>query len=309
MSLNLKIESLEAFLLIAALVAVLARRLKLPYTVGLLFAGIAVAFGPWQPEFEVTKDLVFSLFLPPLIFEAAFLIRWDKLRKDMAPLFLLATFGVALSTGVVFFGSTRLLGWDWRASLMFSTLISATDPVSVMAMLKEAKVEGRFRLLIEAESLFNDGTAAALFAVALIAISVGTDAGTAFAMFLRIAFGGLACGTVVGGFAVWLMGKTEDHLVEITCTVVAAYGAFLTAEHLHFSGVLATVVAGIILGNVGPLKALTARGRDDAETFWEFSAFMVNSLLFLLMGARIAETSYVPILGASVAAVGLVTVG
>ena len=264
---------------------------------------------PWQPEVTVTKELVFSLFLPPLIFEAAFLLRWDELRRDMSPLVAMATGGVLLSTAVVFLGFTRLLGWDWRAALMFSTLISATDPVAVIAMLKEAKIGGRFSLLIEAESLFNDGTAAALFAVALVAVGVGTHPGEAALTFLEIAGGGLLCGGVVGLFATWLMGRTDDQLVEIVCTVVAAYGAFLVAEHFHFSGVLATVVAGIILGNVSTLKNLSAQGRDDAETFWSFCAFVVNSLVFLLMGTRIAEANYLPILGAAAAAVVLVTLG
>lgn len=309
MSLHINLESLEALLLIAALVAIAARRLKLPYTVGLLVAGIAVALGPWKPDFPVTKDLVFSLFLPPLVFEAAFMIRWPELEKDMAPLVAMATVGVILSTGVVFLACYKLLGWDWRAALMFSTLISATDPVAVIAMLKEAKVKGRFSMLIEAESLFNDGTAAALFAVALIAVSSGADPGTAVLSFFKISFGGLACGAAVGLVATWLMGRIDDHLVEITCTVVAAYGSFLLAEHLHFSGVLAAVVAGLILGNMGALQALSAQGRDDAETFWEFCAFVVNSLVFLLMGARIAEASYLPFIGAAFAAIAFVTVG
>ena len=309
MSIPVRIETFEAFLFIAALVAIAARRLRLPYTVGLLLAGVAIALGPWRPEVEVTKELVFSLFLPPLLFEAAFLLRWHELKRDLAPLIAMATVGVLLSTTVVFLGFTRLLGWDWRAALMFSTLISATDPVAVIAMLKEAKVTGRFALLIEAESLFNDGTAAALFSVALLAVGTGVEAGFAVLTFLKIALGGIVCGGAVGIFATWLMGRTDDHLVEIVCTVIAAYGAFLLAEHFHFSGVLATVVAAIILGNVSPLKSLSAEGRDDAETFWSFCAFVVNSLVFLLMGTRIAEPNYVPILGAAAAAVVLVTLG
>ncbi|RYG36173.1 sodium:proton antiporter [bacterium] len=309
MELELKIESVEAFLLIAAVVALLARRLRLPYTVGLLLAGIAVAFTPWNPHLEVTKELVFALFLPPLVFEAAFALHWDELKRDMAPLLGMATLGVVLSTAVVFLGFTGLLGWDWRAALMFSTLISATDPVGVIAMLKEARVTGRFRLLIEAESLFNDGTAAAIFAVALVAVGTGIGTGEALFTFAKIAVGGLACGGAVGAFAIWLMGRTDDHLVEITCTVLAAYGAFLLAEHFGFSGVLGTVVAGLMVGNIGPLGALTAKGRDDAETFWEFCAFVVNSLIFLLMGLRIAETNYLPIAGVAGAAVLLVTLG
>lgn len=309
MNLKFNIESIEVYLLIDALVSITARRLRLPYAVGLLMAGVAVAFSPWKPNISVTKELVFILFLPPLVFEAAFLIRWAELKRDLGPLLGMATLGVLLSAGVVYVGFTQLLHWDWRAALMFSVLIAATDPVSVIATMKEAKYHGRFRLLIEAESLLNDGTAAALFAVALLAIGTGTDLAEAILTFLKISIGGLGCGFVVGYLAIWLMGRTEDHLVELTCTVIAAFGSFLFAENLHFSGVLATLVAGIVVGNVGSLGALTAKGRDDAETFWEFAAFVSNSLLFLLMGARIAQTSYWSVLGAAVAAVLLVTVG
>jgi CPA1 family monovalent cation:H+ antiporter len=228
----------------------------------------------------------------------------------MPPLVSMATVGVVASSAVVYFGMTGILGWDWRAALMFSTLISATDPVSVIAMLKEAGVGGRFRLLIESVSLFNDGTAAAIFAMALAVVSGHSfSVLEGLASFLRIAGGGLACGAAVGALALFLMGRTEDHLVEITCTVVAAFGAFLFAEHFGFSGVLATLVSGLVLGNLGPLQALTAKGRDDAETFWEFSGFLANSLLFLLMGARLAANSYLPTLAVAAVAVLLVLVG
>lgn len=309
MDLTFRLESVEAFLLIAAVVAMVARRLRLPYTVGLFAAGAAVAFTPWNPRLEITKELVFALFLPPLVFEAAFSLRWPELRREMGPLLAMATAGVLLSAGVVFLGFTRLLGWDWRAALMFSVLVSATDPVAVIAMLKDAKVTGRFRLLLEAESLFNDGTAAALFAVALVAVGSGVTAGGAILTFLQIALGGLACGAAVGALSLFLLGRTEDHVVELTCTVVAAYGAFQVAEHFGFSGVLSTVVAGIVLGNLGPKRGMTARGHESAERFWEFAAFLVNSLLFLLIGARIAQASYVPLLAAALGAVVLVTLG
>lgn len=307
--LRLDIEGLEILLLIAALVAIAARRLRLPYTIGLLVAGVAVALGPWHPEIEVTKALVFSLFLPPLVFEAAFMIRWRDLRRDLAPVAAMATMGVLLCTAVVFFGCERLLHWPWQAAFLFGALISATDPVAVIAMLKEAKITGRFALFIEAESLLNDGTAAALFVVALGMLHGSAGPGLAVLTFAKIALGGLAVGGAVGVAATWLMGRTDDHLIEIVCTVVAAYGAFLLAERLGFSGVLATVVAGLILGNLGSLESLSAQGRDDAETFWEFAAFVVNSLVFLLMGARIGRVDYLPILGGAAAAIVFSTVG
>ncbi|AIE86074.1 cation:proton antiporter [Fimbriimonas ginsengisoli] len=307
---GITVENMAWLLLLATIVAIGARRFRLPYSVGLLGAGVLIALSPLTPNVVPTKELIFTLFLPPLIFESAFLLRWDELRRDMAPLVLMATVGVIASAVVIYFGMTRLLGWDWRAALMFSTLISATDPVAVVAMLKEAKATGRFRLIIEAESLFNDGTAAALFVVALSVVG-GQDSSplAATATFLKVAGGGLACGGLVGGLVLFLMGRTEDHLVEIACTVVAAFGSFLFAEHFGFSGVLATVVAGLMLGNIGPLRVLSAKGRDDAETFWEFGAFAANSVLFLLMGSQLAKMSYMPFLSAMGIAVLLILLG
>jgi CPA1 family monovalent cation:H+ antiporter len=306
---DITIENLEACLMLAAVVAILARRLRLPYTVGLLLAGVAVAFSPWQPAIQVTKSLIFTLFLPPLVFEAAFALCWKDLRQELPPTVAMATVGVVASCAVIFGGLYGLLGWDWRAALMFSTLISATDPVSVIAMLREGGVSGRFRLVIETESLFNDGTAAALFAVALAAVTVGITPGAAVGTFFAISLGGIACGLAVGALSLFVMGRTEDHLVEITCTVLAAYGAFMLAEHFGCSGVLATLAAGLLVGNVGPLRALTERGRIDAESFWEFAAFVVNSLVFLLMGTRLAQTNYVPILAPAGVAIALMLLG
>lgn len=304
------IDRLEMLLLIAAVVAILARKVKLPYTIGLVITGAAMGVFQWDTGAEVTKEMIFTLFLPPLVFEAALAIRWNELKRDLTPLAIMATFGVLLASAVVFAGMHFALGWDWRAALMFGVLISATDPVSVIAMMKDADVHGRLKLLVEGESLFNDGAAAAFFAVALTAISgdAPTPLGAAGA-FVVTAGGGIAVGALVGGACLVLMGRTTDHLVEITITTVAAFGAFLLAEHFHLSGVLATLVSGLILGNWGPIKALTARGRDDAERFWEFAAFVANSLVFLLMGTRLAQPDYTVVAGASLAGIAFVILG
>ncbi|MCO5297403.1 MAG: sodium:proton antiporter [Fimbriimonadaceae bacterium] len=304
------IDRIEILLLIAAVVSILARRVRLPYTIGLVLTGGAMAVFQWDSGIRVTKELIFTLFLPPLIFEAALAIRWGELKRDIAPLAAMATVGVLLASLCVFAGMHYALGWDWRPALMFGVLISATDPVSVIAMMKEANVQGRLKLLVEGESLLNDGAAAAFFAVALVAVTgEAPTAVEAAGSFLVTAGGGIAVGALVGGACLLLMGRTTDHLVEVTITTVAAFGAFLGAEHLHLSGVLATLVSGLILGNWGPLKALTARGRDDAETFWEFAAFVANSLVFLLMGTRLAQPDYALVWVASLSGIGFVLLG
>ena len=152
-------------LLIAAVVAMLTRRLRLPYSVGLVAAGIILAILPFAPKVSLTKDLIFTALLPPLLFEAAFYIHWEQLRRDFSVIVVLATLGVMLSACVTAIGMHYLVHWQWLGALVFGVLIAATDPVSVIATFKEAKAHGRLLVLIEAESLLNDGTAAVAFGV------------------------------------------------------------------------------------------------------------------------------------------------
>jgi CPA1 family monovalent cation:H+ antiporter len=154
-------------LLIAAVVAMLTRRLRLPYSVGLVAAGIGLALLPFAPNVVLTKDLIFTALLPPLLFEAAFNIHWDRLRRNSAVIVVLATLGVLLSAGVTAAGMHYLMHWQWIGALVFGVLIAATDPVSVVATFKEAKAQGRLLVLIEGESLLNDGTAAVAFGIVI----------------------------------------------------------------------------------------------------------------------------------------------
>ena len=306
----LNIEQTELLLLVAAVVAMLAKRLRLPYSVGLVFAGIILASSPFAPNIQLTKELIFNAFLPPLIFEAAFYINWKELRKDLPVVLLLATVGVVVSAGITTLGMHYLAHWDWITSLLFGVLIAATDPVSVIATFKEAGVHGRLRRLVEAESLFNDSTAAVAFGIA-IAIATGssiTPLGIAESLVVTIV-GGITCGAVVAGSVLLLSGRTEDPLVEITFTTIAAYGSFLLAEHFHFSGVLATLTAGLIVGNIGSLGAISDGGRVAVCSFWEYVAFVVNSLIFLLMGMQEANQDFMTVLVPIAIAIALVTLG
>ena len=209
------------------------------------------------------------------------------MKRDLPVTLTLATLGVVLSAGLVTGGVVWLLHWPWQIALIMGVLISATDPVSVIATFKAAGVHGRLGLLVEAESLFNDGTAAVLFGVALAAATAGAGTLGAFGVassFLVTVFGGILCGGLVGGVTLLLAGRTDDHLVEITFTTVAAYGSFLLAEQFHLSGVLATLTTGVLLGNVGSMGAITDKGRESVLSFWEYIGFVANSLVFLLIG-------------------------
>ncbi|HUP03477.1 MAG TPA: sodium:proton antiporter [Bryobacteraceae bacterium] len=272
-------------LLVAAVVAILAARLRLPYSVGLVAAGMALAVFPMAPRITLTRELIFDALLPPLLFEAAFHLRWKELRRELPVVLTLASAGVVLSGAVTAAGMHYVGHWEWSAAVVFGALIAATDPVSVIAAFREAKVHGRLRLLIESESLLNDGTAAVAFGVAVIWARGGgvTAAGIGGALLLT-AGGGIACGLAIGALALFLMGRTEDHVTELTFTTLAAYGSFLLADQLNVSGVFATIAAGLLLGNCGAMGRLSDRGREAVEAFWEYAAFVANSLVFLLIG-------------------------
>lgn len=304
------IEAVEIILLIGAIVAIIARRLKIPYTVGLVVAGIILAFLPLGIEVSFSKELIFKVLLPPLIFEAALYIHWKELKRDLLPVITFASVGVLLSAGITATIMHFVVGWDWTMSALFGVLIAATDPVSVIATFKEAKVEGRLRLLVEAESLFNDSTAAVAFTIALTfamgqSMAVGT---AALAMVLSVA-GGIASGLIVGYICLWIAGRTTDHLVELALTTVAAFGSFWVAEQfgfagVHFSGVLASMTAGLLVGNTNELGFITEKGDESIEDFWEFAAFVVNSVVFILLGISEAYQDF----GKSLFAIGVAIV-
>ena len=305
-----KIEQLGALLLISAIIAMVARRLRVPYSVGLVVAGIALSFLPVAPEIELTKEIIFTAFLPPLIFEAALQIRWKELRRDLPVISTLATVGVLLSAGVTAAGMHYFAAWEWSSASLFGVLIAATDPVSVIATFKEAGVRGRLRLLVEAESIFNDGTAAVAFGVVLIFATGGEIGffGIVQNLFLTV-FGGILCGVLVTGAILLLVRRTDDHLIEITFTTIAAYGSFWLAEHFHLSGILASLAAGLLIGNVGSLASFTDKGNEAIDSFWEYVAFVANSLIFILIGFREARQSFANVALISVIAILLVTLG
>lgn len=303
-------ENIEILLLVAAVVAILARRLRIPYTIGLVIAGIGLSLLAFFPTIQLTKDLIFQAFLPPLIFEAALYIPWKELRRDALVIVALATLGVALAAGLMIAGMHYLVAWDWKSAVMFGVLIAATDPVSVIATFKELGVQKRLRLLVEAESLFNDSTVAVAFSVALTIVMGGSLTAVAITETLILTIlGGVLCGLLVGGGMLLLAGQTDDHLAELAFTTVAAYGSFLLAEHFHLSGILASLAAGMLIGNTGHLGSLSDRGREAVDSFWEFAAFVSNSLIFVLIGIHGVHQAFGAVLPAALVAIVLAVVG
>jgi CPA1 family monovalent cation:H+ antiporter len=285
------IWQVEIILLVTAVVGMLARRFHIPTTAGLVVAGLGLALLPGTIDIRLTKDLIFDAFLPPLVFEAALYIRWSELRKDSAVILTLATLGVMLTASATAAGMHYLLQWSWEGAALFGILIAATDPVSVIATFKEAGVRSRLRLLLETESLFNDGVAAVAFSTAILFV-IGEKV-TAFEIgrtLIMSILGGIFCGAIITSAILLLAGRTTDHLTEITLTTVAAYGSFLLAERLHLSGVLGSLTAGLIVGNAGFLRSIYSR--QAVESFWEYGAFVANSFIFVLIGIRIVEQHF-----------------
>jgi CPA1 family monovalent cation:H+ antiporter len=194
--------------------------------------------------------------------------------------------------------------------VVFGVLIAATDPVSVIATFKAARVHGRLRLLIEAESLLNDGTAAVAF-VAVLGALAGVHPGfvSITGMLLLTIIGGALIGAIVAAGFMLLAGRTPDHLVEITFTTLAAYGSFFVAEQFHMSGVLAALTAGLVVGNFRSSALISDAGRHALEPFWEYVAFIANSLIFLLIGAQEAQQHFEELWLPVLVAILLVTLG
>jgi Na+:H+ antiporter len=307
---TIELSQLGLLLFISALVAMLTRRLRMPYTVGLVLAGMSLHLLRFHSTIQLSKDLIFSVFLPPLVFEAALYIRWRELKKDLPVIAAFATIGLAAAAAVTATGMHYGVHWMWSSASVFGVLIAATDPVSVVAAFKDAGITGRLRLLVESESLLNDGTAAVLFVVALgIAAGNQLDAVQIGTGLLSTIGGGVLCGLATGSVIMFLAGRTADPLVEITFTTLAAYGSFYAAEHFHFSGVLAALTAGLVAGNYGRLGAISKAGHAAAESFWDYAAFVVNSLIFLLIGTSMTQRNVADLWWPTVVAILLVTLG
>ena len=248
----LNIESIVVVLvLVTTLVAIGARRLRLPYTVSLVVMGLLIAI-PTSLELEATPDLILAIFVPPLVFEAAFHLDLKQLRENLVPILFLAVPGVLLTTTMV--GGLTALGAGVAigTTAVFGALIAATDPVAVVSLFRALGVPRKLALTMEGESLFNDGTAIVIFHIALAAVLTGAfDPLTGLYDFFRVSLGGIGVGLVLGWIAAQLVARLHDRLIVTSLTTILAFGSYLAAEQLHVSGVLSVVGAGLLVGNVG----------------------------------------------------------
>ena len=281
---SIALAPIGVLLLVACLIAMLSRRLGLPYIVGLVVAGFMIALLPNSPSVPLSRDLIFNVLLPPLVFEAALQLEWKRFRDELPLTLTLAFGGVAIAAVIVAAGMHFIVGWSWMGAALFGVLIAATDPVSVIASFREIGAQPRVSMVVESESLLNDGVAAVGFAI-LSAIAAGASPGAASLIpaFLWTLGGGVAIGLAVSIAILLIVGRTNDPLVEITLTAIAAYGSFLLAEHFHASGIISALAAGLVIGSAGR-PVLSEAGRDRVHWAWEFFAFLANSLVFILIG-------------------------
>lgn len=273
-------------LLVVSLVAIAVRRLRIPYTVALVVVGLALTFQT-PLEVSLTPELILALFVPPLVFEAAFHLNLAELRRNLPGILMLAVPGVVLTTIIVGGLLARTTSLALPVALVFGALIAATDPVAVVALFRALGVPKRLSGLVEGESLFNDGTAIVVFRLVLaVAVAGQFNLVAGVADFVRVAAGGAVIGLMLGWLISRLIARLDDYLIETTLTTVLAFGAYLLAERLHFSGVLAVVAAGLVNGNIGP-QGMSPTTRIVLFNFWEYVAFLANSLVFLLIGLQV----------------------
>ncbi|MCW3047686.1 MAG: Na+/H+ antiporter [Solirubrobacterales bacterium] len=266
-----------------ALLAELARRLHLPYPVLLVLSGLALGFVPGVPAPTLDPDTFFFFFLPPLVYSEAFVYSTDDLKAHAAEIFLLAVGLVLATTLAVAAIANAAFGLPWAAAFVLGAVVGPTDPVSATAVIRRLGVSGRMVTILEGEALVNDGTALAIYRIAVGgAGAAGLSLGHALAEFLWVAVGGVA----VGGMVAWtwtrIRRRLSEPVVEITFSLATPFAAYFPAERLGASGVLAAVTAGLVVGSQA--HTMSAGTRLRREAFWEVLVFLLNSSIFLLVG-------------------------
>ena len=283
-------------LLLACVVAIVSKMVThLPYTIFLTLIGLLIGVLGIGPEIEKTGfgyHLIFFVFLPPLLFQGAFHMNLNSLLEQFWPILCLAVPGVIVSTLLV----GGLVGWlggisSMMVAILFGALISPTDPVSVLSLFKEVGAPEDLKTILEGESLFNDATGVVLFTILLKALLSEQEFGFGQAAyeFVKVSVGGLLLGAVLGWVVFKIMRHIEDHLLENALCLVLAYGSFWLAEVMHLSGVIGTVMAGLMIGNYGRRLSMSVKTINTVETFFESIGFLINSLLFVLIGLELRE--------------------
>jgi CPA1 family monovalent cation:H+ antiporter len=281
---------------VATAAAITARWIRAPYTVALVISGIVLGATHAIAPPRLTQELLFAVILPGLLFEAAFNMHVDIFLKNKMAITALAIPGVVvaiiLAGAGTAFAITRAapaLRFTIQEGLVFGALVAATDPIAVIAMFRELRVPARLATLVEGESLMNDGTSIVLLSLLLAAVTGSmTSGGQLVLRFLLVVFGGALLGYAAGMVASALIKRIDDEVIEITITVITAYGTFALAEQARVSGVIATVVAAMLCGHYGRTVGMSHATRVALGAFWEYVSFALNSVVFLLIGFEVS---------------------
>lgn len=283
-------------LLVALAVILVTRRLSVPYTLGLVVVGLGMSFLTSPQTLHLTPDLVLFVFLPALLFEGAWSSSVRHLRENWIPIFLLAVPGLLLELLLIALPLHFFTGLIWEDAFLLAAILTPTDPVAVLGLFRQLKVNVQLSTIIEGESLFNDGVAGVfyeIFLVLVLATTHGTplSAGQAWlegtGTFLLEAGGGIVTGVLVGFLVSRFVKLIDDALIETTITIITAYGVYLLADFLHTSGILAVIITGLIVGSYGQRTGMSETTRHAVENFWSVIAFVANALVFLLVGVQL----------------------
>ena len=318
MSATSAVEFLIWLLVAASAIAILAKRLRAPYTIALVAGGLMLSvlrlphvspLDPGQRPQWLTPEVILIFFLPALVFEGSVKLNVRELTRNSAPLVLLAVLGVLLAAVVTGYLVHWTIGLPVQIALLFGAIISATDPISVLAIFKDLRMDKRLSLIIEGESLLNDGTAAALFQIVLAGIIAGRfGVVTGVGQFFLAVMGAGVLGSLIGYIASRLTRSIDDPEVQITLTAVVAYSSYLVAYQLHLSGIIATATAGLVVGNLGT-RDCSAQTKTALVSFWAYVAFIMNSLVFLLIGLEVHVDSLLHAWGPVLLTIAAVLIG
>jgi len=276
-----------ALLAAAVVVALVTRRLRVPYTVGLVVLGLAVGIVRPGAVVAITPSLVLAVLLPGLVFEAAFRIDIAELRPTVLGVMFLAIPGVLIVAVIVAMLLHQATGLAFSSAFLVGAMVAATDPAAVTATFKRLRAPERLATAVEAESLLNDGTGIVVFTIALAGTSGSGSLADGVVRFVLVIAGSAILGGLAGWLASHLLALSDDPLVELTISVVLAYGAYLVADAVGGSGIIATTVAGVTLGGYGRRHGLSIRAAESIDQVWEFIAFLLTALIFLLVGLAI----------------------
>jgi CPA1 family monovalent cation:H+ antiporter len=299
------IELVLGLLLAVAVLATVARRLRIAYPIALVLGGLALGLIPALPQVELPPDVVFVIFLPPLVYEAALFSPLRDFRRNMRPIALLAIGLVLVSMAAV--ASAARFGIDdfnWGAALVLAAIVAPPDAVAITAIADYLRVPRRVITILEGEGMLNDVTALVAYRLAVAAAVTGTFSLTDAAVWLVLgSVGGVAIGLAAGWLSVWVRVQLEDSPVEITVSLLTPFAAYLPAEALGASGILAAVAAGLYVGRKG-IARFTPETRVRARAVWQMVTFLLNGLGFILIGLQLdaivdqlGEFSYGTLLG------------